>query len=53
MEHLPTIIVAAVVFGAFLAVIIRGILKKRSGKSGCGCGCDSCAGKSLCHPDES
>lgn len=52
MEHLPTIIVAGIIAVAFLAVIISGIRKKKAGKSGCGCGCDSCAGKSLCHPED-
>ncbi len=35
-----------------MAAVVRGQWKKRkSGKSGCGCGCDGCPSKGMCHPD--
>lgn len=50
MEYLATIIVAAIVAGVFLAIVIRGILNKKKGKSSCGCGCSGCAMSDKCHP---
>ncbi len=36
--------------GGVVALIIRGIIKnKKSGKSGCGCGCSGCAMNGSCH----
>lgn len=47
--NLPTIIVAVIVFGITAAIIIRGVMNRRSGKSSCGCGCEGCASKGICH----
>lgn len=52
MEHLPSIVVAVIVLGAFLAVIVRGILRKKAGKSGCSGCCDNCASKGFCKPSD-
>ncbi len=36
-----------------LAAVIRGQWKGRKmGKSGCGCGCDGCPSRGICHPEE-
>ena len=45
----PTIIVAAVVAGIFIAIVVRGIINKKKGKGGCSCGCGGCAMKDSCH----
>jgi len=47
----PTIIVAAVVAAVFLAIVIKGVINRKNGKSYCKCGggCDSCALKDTCH----
>ena len=49
MEHLSTIIVAAIVGITVAAIVIREVKNRKSGK-GCGCGgnCGSC---NLCHQD--
>lgn len=52
MPNLSTILVGLVVFGAFAAVVIRGIYNRKHGKSGCSCGCGNCPGQDLCHPKE-
>lgn len=47
--NLSTILISALLF-LVVALIIRSMIKKRkSGKSGCGCGCDGCPSSSLCH----
>lgn len=33
-----------------LAAAIRG--RWKGGKSGCGCGCDGCPSRGICHPEE-
>lgn len=50
MEYLPTIIVASVVAIIFVAIVIKGIINKKKGKSSCACGCSGCALKGKCHP---
>ena len=45
----PTIMVAAVVAGVVFAIVWRGIINKKHGKSGCSCGCGGCAMKDSCH----
>ena len=42
------VIVLAVLLGA---IIVKMINDKKSGKSGCGCGCEHCAMKDSCHSD--
>lgn len=48
---LPTIIIAAIIAAAFAAVLIRGIINKKKGKSSCSCGCGGCAMKESCHKE--
>ena len=40
----PTILVATVVAGIFIAIVVCGIINKKKGKGGCSCGgnCGSC-----------
>ncbi len=34
-----------------LAAVIRGQWRgRKEGKSGCGCGCDGCPSRGICHP---
>lgn len=50
MEGLiPTIIVAALVAAALVAIVVCGIRNKKKGKSSCSCGCGGCAMKDTCH----
>ncbi len=51
-ENGGTILVLAVV-----AVLVGGVIlslrrDRRAGKSGCGCGCDGCPSKGICHPEK-
>ena len=46
-------IVISIILLAIVALIVRSIImNKLKGKSGCGCGCDSCAAKNTCHSSE-
>lgn len=47
-----TILVLAVVAAVAGAVVWSMVRAKRTGKSGCGCGCANCPSKGICHPDE-
>lgn len=40
---IPTIIGAVVVAALVIAIIIKGIIDKKKGKSSCSCGCQNCA----------
>ena len=44
-----TIVVAAIVVAVFAAIIVKGIINKKKGKSSCSCGCNGCANKEYCH----
>lgn len=44
-----TIVVAAIVGVIFTAIIVKGIINKKNGKSSCGCSCSGCANKEFCH----
>lgn len=48
----PTILVATIVGGIFLAIVINGIRNRLQGKSSCSCGgnCGACGGN--CHPEQ-
>ncbi|MBQ3081356.1 MAG: FeoB-associated Cys-rich membrane protein [Clostridia bacterium] len=47
----PTIIIATVVAVVFIAIVVKGIINKKNGKSSCSCGsgCGSCSLKGTCH----
>ncbi len=45
-----TIVVTAIVGAIFTAIIVKGIINKKNGKSSCACGsCGGCANKDFCH----
>ena len=50
-QNLATILVAAVIFAAVGAVLLRGWRNLRSGRGGCS-GCSGCSGCCHCHPDK-
>lgn len=47
---IPTIIGAGVVALVVGFIVVRGIINKKNGKSGCSCGCAGCANREFCHP---
>lgn len=47
--NLPTIIGSIVVFGVFLLIVVKQIVKSKQHKGGCGCGCDGCPNSGICH----
>lgn len=49
--NLATIVVAAVVFGVWIAVVVKMIRDHKAGKGGCSCGggCSGCPGSKYCH----
>ena len=47
--NLPTMVIAGIVAALFLAIVIRGIVKRRRGETGCGRGCSGCPNSGLCH----
>lgn len=49
--NLPTIIAGAIVAVLFAAIVIRGIIRRKRGESGCGCGCSGCPNGALCHKE--
>ena len=51
-ENGLTIVITAIIAIIFLAIVIKGILNKKAGKSCCGCGCEHCASAKYCHPQE-
>lgn len=50
--NLPTILVAAVVFGIFFLILLGKYRDHKNGKGGCGCRCEHCANAGACHPKE-
>ena len=49
-EELGTILVLFLVAAALAGAVWSMRRGRRSGRSGCGCGCDSCPSKNNCHP---
>ena len=48
-DNLATIVVSLILI-AIVALIIRKQIRDRlSGKSSCGCGCENCASRGMCH----
>lgn len=47
-----TIIVGLILLAIVAAIAARGIYNRKRHKGGCGCGCDHCASKGVCHSDE-
>jgi hypothetical protein len=51
-ETILSIVVVAIVAAIFLAIVVRGIINKKKGKSSCSCGCSGCAMSGTCHPEK-
>lgn len=49
--NLPTLLVAALVVGIFIAIVAVAIRNKKKGKGGCSCGgsCSGCGMDGACH----
>ncbi len=45
-----TIVIASVIAIVVIAIIVKGILNKKNGKSSCGCNCNHCPMSDECHP---
>lgn len=52
-SHMGDIIVTLVLVLLVGAVIVRMVKDKKSGKGGCGCGCEGCANAPCCHANSS
>ncbi len=46
--NIPTVLIALVIAAAFAAVVVRGIIRRKKGESGCGCGCSGCPHSAVC-----
>lgn len=46
---LPTIIISSFIGIAVITIIIYEIIKRKSGKTSCSCGCSGCVMKDSCH----
>lgn len=48
-----TILVLSIVAVIFAAIIVKGIINKKNGKSSCSCGsCSGCANSEFCHANK-
>lgn len=48
-----TIVVGIIVVAIFAAIIVKGAINRKNGKSSCGCGsCGGCANKEFCHSEK-
>ena len=50
VNNLGSIVVVMALIAIVAAIIVHMIKQKRSGKGGCGCGCEGCANSGFCHP---
>ena len=48
-QNIGSIIAIIVLIGLVSGIIIKMVKDKKSGKSGCGCGCEHCAMSGECH----
>lgn len=50
---MPTIIISSIIAVIVIAIIVKGILNRKAGKSSCACGggCGGCAMKGVCHKE--
>ncbi len=51
--NMPTIIIGAIIAVIFVVIVIRGIIKRKRGERGCGCGCSGCPNSAVCHKNSS
>ena len=48
-----TIIVAVLIGLICVAIVAKGIINRKNGKSSCSCGCGGCAMADMCHKKKS
>ena len=49
MINLPTLIVLVVIIAICTAIVVKGIINRKRGKTSCSCGCGGCAMADVCH----
>ena len=49
-ENWGNLLVLALIALALAAVVWGQVKRRKSGKSGCGCGCEGCPSRGICHP---
>lgn len=49
MKYLGTIIVLLVVLAVLTLIIVNMVKRKKRGETNCGCGCENCASRGICH----
>lgn len=47
--NLPTLLIAGLIAVVFIAIVVRGVIRRRRGEGGCSCGCGSCPNSAICH----
>ena len=47
-----TIVIASEIEIVVVAIIVKGILNKKKGKSSCGCNCGNCPMSGKCHTEK-
>jgi hypothetical protein len=47
--NLPTTIGVIIVAAVFVAIIVKGIIDRKKGKTSCSCSCSGCAMRDKCH----
>ena len=47
--HWGTVLVLLILLAVIAGAVVSVVRDRRSGKSGCGCGCQSCAMRGECH----
>ncbi len=47
--NIPTLIVLIIISAICIAIITKGIVNKKRGKTSCSCGCGGCAMADICH----
>ncbi len=48
-QNAATIVLSALLLGVLALVVRKLVRDSRAGKSSCGCGCENCASKGMCH----
>ncbi len=48
-DNLATIVVAAILLAIVVLIIVKMVRDRRNGKNSCGCGCESCPSRGVCH----
>lgn len=51
--NLSSVIVALLISVICVAIIVKGVINRKNGKSSCSCGCGGCAMADVCHKNNS